>query len=70
MATDWKVEGNGPKTKIKASCPVCHSEATMHGDPGKVIHEKFKHGGCEALVEPIPMDIRDEYWQRAVISRC
>jgi hypothetical protein len=69
MATEWKVEGEGPKTKITANCPVCHSGATMIGEPFAVIKAKFKHNGCKALVESVPVKTRDEYWQRAVVSQ-
>jgi hypothetical protein len=69
MATEWKVMGNKAATKITATCPVCHTGATLHGEPGKVIRKRFKHNGCKGLVESIPTAIRDEYWDRAVVSQ-
>ncbi len=69
MATEWKVEGSGPKTKITANCPVCRSGVSICGEPKKVIRSKFKHNGCKGLVESVPTNIRDDYWQRAVVSQ-
>lgn len=73
MATEWKVEGTGAKTKIIATCPVCHYTQTFLDDDGlgdhlKVIQRQFKHNLCNGLIENIPPEIRDLYWQRAVIS--
>jgi len=70
MATEWKVEGKGPATKIMATCPVCHTSRTFHGVPVKVVKQLFKHNLCDGLVEPIPTKIRDLYWDRTVVSHC
>jgi hypothetical protein len=79
MATEWKVEGQGTGTKIIAECPVCHSGRTFpfrgifpfHEISGPKFNNalRFKHNLCGGLEEGIPNDIRDEYWQRAVISQ-
>jgi hypothetical protein len=71
MATEWKVEGTGLATKINANCPKCHARETLCGDePLKVVDRKFKHTGCEGYDEPLPPEILELYWQRAVVSQC
>jgi hypothetical protein len=71
MATEWKVEGKGAETRIKANCPACKSGEKFHNVPAEeFVHLRFKHGGCKGLVETIPTEIRDLYWERAVVSRC
>lgn len=69
MQTEWKVEGRGAATKIIANCPACHTLRQFHGDPMKVVQEKFKHNLCNGLVESIPTEIRDQYWERAAVSQ-
>jgi hypothetical protein len=75
MATEWKVEGVGPTTKIRAICHVCHYGATIPGndllEPSlKVIQQTFQHGPlCKGLAEPIPPEIREKYWNRTVVSQ-
>jgi hypothetical protein len=35
----------------------------------QVVLAKSKHNLCKRRVERIPTNIRDEYWQRAVVSQ-
>jgi hypothetical protein len=68
--TRWKVEGSNKRTKIAAYCPVCKTKGTIGGDdPMQVVLAKSKHNLCKRRVERIPTNIRDEYWQRAVVSQ-
>ncbi len=67
--TEWKVEGNGSATKIRGKCLICQSAVTICGyDPMQVIRQRFKHNGCKGRLERIPINIRDEYLDRAVVS--
>jgi hypothetical protein len=70
MATQWQVEGTGSATKIIAICPVCHTSRTFHGVPVKIVKQLFKHDLCDELVEPIPTEIRNLYWDCTVVSQC
>lgn len=67
--TQWKVEGSGAGAKIRGECPICHSVVTICGnDPMQVMRQRFKHRGCKGRLERIPINIRDEYLDRAVVS--
>jgi len=68
--TEWKVEGTAAQTKIIANCPLCHSGKTFHDIPEEeFMSRRFKHDGCNGLLELIPLEIRDEYMKRKIVDR-
>ena len=68
--TEWKVEGIGSAAKIIATCQLCLTSRTFQGVPVKVVKQLLKHNLCDGLVESIPTEIRNLYWDRTVVSQC